>query len=230
MMKKQLYLIPGLMCTEKLWNSIQPLLKEDFELIHIPIPLCNNLDDMVERLKKTLPNEPINLLGFSLGGYIASYFTVQASSRVKQLMVMSASCCDLPLHEIQKRQSMFTTASKTTIKGLSKKKILSLLDEKYHNNEEIINCVASMYKQLGQAVFKQQIQATLYRKDLSKGLSFLDNPLCFVYSRNDVLVNKNWIQNIKNNRTILKEHESASHMLPLEEPKYCAKSITEFFS
>ena len=54
-MKKKIYLIPGFMTDERLWDRLKPLLEEKYELIHTPIPLTSDFDRMVEEIDNTFP-------------------------------------------------------------------------------------------------------------------------------------------------------------------------------
>ena len=158
------------MCNEQLWNKITPLLKDDYELIHVTIPLKSSLDEVVETLNSSIKEPTINLLGFSLGGYIASYFACKYPKRIKRLFIMAATPCDLPPSEIRKRESVITMSEKFGFKALAKAKIVSLLEKVNHDNEELINLIGTMYKDLGQKAFISQLGAALKREDLGKKL------------------------------------------------------------
>ena len=82
MEKEKIYFIPGLMTDIRLWSRALPFLKDDFEIVHIPIPNSTDFDEIVDILNKEFKEEKINILGFSLGGYIASYFTCKYPQRV----------------------------------------------------------------------------------------------------------------------------------------------------
>ena len=74
-MKEKIYFIPGLMTDNRLWKRVLPLLDDKYEIVHISIPQSTDFDEINKILFEKFKNEEkINLLGFSLGGYIASYF------------------------------------------------------------------------------------------------------------------------------------------------------------
>lgn len=83
---KDIYCLPGTMCDEGLWQFTQPLLG-DVNLKHVVLPEVDTLDGIVEALSLLLPNEPIHLLGFSMGGYLASAFALKYPERIKQLQM-----------------------------------------------------------------------------------------------------------------------------------------------
>ena len=90
-MKEKIYLIPGLMTDERLWSRIIPLLKDEYELIHVPIPHTGDFDEIIDILFNLFTEDKVNLLGFSLGGYIASYFAITYPNRVNKLFMLAAT-------------------------------------------------------------------------------------------------------------------------------------------
>lgn len=45
-MREKIYLIPGLMTDERLWQRFTPLLKDKFEFVHINIPNTSDYDQI----------------------------------------------------------------------------------------------------------------------------------------------------------------------------------------
>jgi pimeloyl-ACP methyl ester carboxylesterase len=50
-----------------------------------------SVEELTEYYSNTLGSEKISLIGFSLGGYIATYFSMLYHKRVKKLFVISNS-------------------------------------------------------------------------------------------------------------------------------------------
>lgn len=229
-MKTKIYLLPGIMCDNRLWNKLRPLLEKDFDLVHVEIPLKKSLDEMADFLDSYFKEEKINLLGFSLGGYIASYFAVKYPQKVAKLFVMSNSPCDLPDAEIEKRENVIKLVDSYGFSGISKKKIQTLLGDENQENEEIITLIQRMYLDLGENVFTTQLASTLKREDLATSLSRIDIPMTFYYAQEDELVNPTWIEKFKNakDNITLEVIDSKSHMLPLEKPDAVACQIEQW--
>lgn len=217
------------MCNEQLWSAIKPLLEMNYELVHLSIPLKLNLDEMIDSLYDSIEESKINLLGFSLGGYIAAYFACKYPQKVNRLFIMAATPCDLPKNEIIKRKKVIDLNNRLGFKSLARQKIITLLDEKNVQNEYLIILIAKMYEDLGEDAFTYQLQSTLQREDLFEQLSSLDIPMVFLYSRNDALLNQSWLEKFeKQSSAHMIKLQSASHMLPLEEPELVATQIKKF--
>ena len=229
-MKTTIYLLPGLMCNQKLWGKITPLFDDSYELIFLDIPLKKTFEEMIEELALLLPAHPVLLLGFSLGGYIASYFAVNYPQRVEKLFVLSSSCKPIAQEEIKKREDAIALVDRYGFKGLSYQKVQSLVEYENQNNQELIALIQKMYTDMGQNAFKIQMQASLVRKDLMQELSKLQCSIFLCSSTNDTLADANWLRNLKekNPKIKLNLFEGTSHMLPLEKPQETAFAIKEW--
>ncbi len=229
-MKEKIYLIPGLMCDERLWSAIIPYLEDKYELINLPIPLIENFDMALKELENIIEDENINLLGFSLGAYLASYFTIKNPTKVKRLFLLAGTPGSMNEDEIIKRKMTLNQIEKFGFKGLSHKVVLTLLKEKNHDNIELIELIKDMFKKLGKDVYKIQIKSSFNRIDISNELKNLKIPIRFFYSKEDKLLNYEILNKFtqEDKHISLVSKEGSSHMLPLEESKDVSKEIIKW--
>ena len=100
MEKTRLLLIPGTQCNEKLWEYVTPLISDNFETLHWPIPM-DTMENVLAQLHKQLliqleqiitgrpdslsieMNKPLIVLGFSLGGYVLARYLANYELRLK---------------------------------------------------------------------------------------------------------------------------------------------------
>lgn len=229
-MKKKIYLIPGLMTDERLWSRITPLLSE-YELVHIPIPKSEVFDEINDYLLTFFKNEEnINLLGFSLGGYIAFYFTLKYTSRVKKLFLLASTPSSSSKKEIIRRKEKIIQIQKNGFESLSYEKALSLIEKK--DDKELIDIVCKMFNDLGEENFISQLNATFNRKNYIKELISLKIPVFLSYSIDDRLLNHKAIEelNSKEHKIKMFPRKGTSHNLSLEVPEKIAKEIKEWIS
>ncbi len=220
-MKEKIYLIPGLMTDSRLWSRLIPLLKDEYELVHVPIPHSEDFDEIIDILFNFFKEEKINLLGFSLGGYVASYFAITYPSRVNRLFTVAATPGNSTEEEIERRKEKFVVIEKEGFAGLTYEKAKSLLEEKNQNDDELIKIIQDMFMDLGKETFISQLTSTFYRKDLFEDLTNLDIPIWFFYSINDRLLNKEAITKLlldTHNMNVI-SRDGISHNIPLEEPE-----------
>lgn len=213
------------MCTERLWAEIETSLESRFYIVHLHIPLERSLDEIVDDFQQMLPSDA-NVIGFSLGAYLACYLATQYPEKIGRLFMISNSPCELNELEMKQRKSALAWVEKHGYLGISQRKAKSLVDES-RINESVTQTILEMDHELGEAVFKSQIRLTTERKDLFEPLSVLNLPIHFIYSENDALVNQEWIRRFVQcsfhaESTVV---EGSGHMLPLECPQLLVEQI-----
>lgn len=221
------------MTDERLWSRIKPFLENDYELIHIPIPHTEDFDEIIDILDKQFSDnseEKINLLGFSLGGYIASYYAITYPNRVNRLLMVAATPGSSSEAEIERRKEKFTVIEKEGFRGLSYDKAKSLVEKKNKDDSELIKIIQDMFIDLGKERFITQLTSTFYRKDLFADLVNLDLPIWFYYSEDDRLLSPNALDRLLNNEHNMKliSRVGTSHNIPLEEPRILSDVIKDW--
>ena len=231
MMKEKIYLTPGLMTDERLWSRLKKYLSDEYELIHIPIPNSENFDEINDLIEPLFKEEKINILGFSLGSYIASYYAIKNPHRVNRVFNIAGTPSGTRESEIDKRKKKVQYMKEKGFEGLSYSKAVSLLEEKNQKDEELISIVRDMFEDLGKDTFISQMNSTFNRVEIFEDLKALDIPIWYYYSKNDRLLNKESIQNhllnTKHNITII-SREGTSHNIPLEEPEELSLKIKQW--
>ena len=168
-MKEKIYFIPGLMTDERLWKRVIPFLEKEYEIVHIPIPKSFDFDEIIDILFSTFKEDKVNILGFSLGGYIASYFAITYPNRVNRLFMVAATPGATNEAEIERRKEKFAIIEKEGF-GITYEKALSLVEEKNQQDEDLIQTIMDMFHDLGKETFISQLTSTFYRKDLFEDL------------------------------------------------------------
>lgn len=229
-MKTTLYLIPGTMCDPLLWSYIKPELEKQFELIHLTIPVENDIELVLTGLQAQLPNEPVNLLGFSLGGYLATCLAEITPKRFARLMIVSNSPCQLPETEIKQRQQTIKWLRQFPYSGITDKKIEQMLARENKKNAAIKSIIKTMEQNLGYDCLLRQLQATSERQDKSSVMvnSTIDWHFCF--GDEDNLVNFDWMEQIAKQGCNTYQIANCGHMLPLEQPQALVELINTVFN
>ena len=206
------------MTDERLWGRVIPLLEDDYELVHIPIPHTEDFDEIIDILFNLFQEEKVNLLGFSLGGYIASYFAVTYPNRVNKLFMLAATPGASNEAEIERRKEKFAVIEKNGFNGLTYEKAKSLVEKQNQNDEDLIQTIQDMFMDLGKETFISQLTSTFNRIDLLEDLINLDLPVWFYYSTEDRLLNHNSIKKLLTSKHNIKmiSREGSSHNIPLE--------------
>ena len=245
-MKEKIYFIPGTMCDVRLWDDLWPKLEtalgDNYQLMHVPIPKEKTLTEILSAFYRIfndfgdnfdddhnydLADEKVNLVGFSLGGYLASAFNAAYPDKVKRLFIASNTPCILPEEEILTRKKIIKWVEKNGYSGLPSQRASDLLHPDNKQNKAIIDKMIVMDKTLGQEVLLQQFKVTTKREDLFTGLLNAAIPITFCSGVEDSLVNSALFYKIPANHSLIQHIEipDAGHMLPLEQPEAMAKAI-----
>lgn len=225
-MNKKLLMIPGLMCNEKLWSKIE---LNNYK--SLPIPKEDSIEKIIKSLDKTISKEEkkVNIIGFSLGGYLSLNYLTKYPNKVNKVLVISSSINNLSSKEILLRENNLKRMDIHKIRTLSNNAINQLLENK--NDTENISLIKEMFDDLGVDTYKQQLLATLERENLLDMLKEVSNKVLFIASNNDSLVDLTNIKKLCNtNKNFdLKLLDSSSHMIPLEYDYFLYKEILNFF-
>ncbi|MEW6989949.1 alpha/beta fold hydrolase [Colwelliaceae bacterium 6441] len=205
-------------------NELETLAPHHFKCHFLTIAKKNTIDEILQDIKSQLPDEKVNLLGFSLGGYLASAFTVKYPFAVEQLFVVSNMPCILPDKEIKERTRTVAWINKNGYLGIPKKRIIALLDESAQTNSEIIALIKQMDDSLGQDTLIHQLLVTTKRENLFLQLSQLPLDKYFCVGDNDQLVSLDKLVEFdkQDHRMSLSIFNNTGHMLPLEKPEKLA--------
>ncbi|MBQ4834206.1 alpha/beta hydrolase [Pseudoalteromonas sp. MMG010] len=213
------------MCNKLLWSALSPLLENGFELIYLTIPTGKSMDELADFYNDTLGDDKINLIGFSLGGYIATYFAAKFPKHVRALFIIANSSTLLPSFEIKKREAAVKFIAKGGGLKLKEQQVNRLFDKPADNKQQV-DLVMQMIRQQGESELLSQYQHTSDRKDLAEQLNTLSIPMWFYYSEHDPLVNASWFKQLHLKKQLtISSTTGRGHMLPLEKPAELANHI-----
>jgi len=227
------------MCNEQLWSVFLPFLskaiEENYEFVHVRIPKNHNFSEISAFLNGYFEEDKVNIIGFSLGGYISANFTASFPERVNKAFIIANSPCALSQQEIKQRQEIVKFVNQHGYKGMSKVRAAQLFDcSKWSKSqlEQLINIMITMDAELGEPEFSSQMRFTSSRVDLFRPLVSSQIPLTFYYSDHDPLVNSAWLAKLaqQNSKCEVICSSGASHMLPLEKPQELAKHILKWLN
>lgn len=229
-MKEKIYLLPGLMTDERLWKRLIPFLENEYELVHVPLPLTDDFDKASKELENVFKEEKINLLGFSLGAYVSSHFAIKNPNRINKLFLVSGTPSEMRSDEIEKRKKTLKLMTNFGFKGLSHQKAISLLEESNKNDEELINIVKDMFSDCGEEVYTIQMNSTFKRKALYKELIDTGLSIKLFYSTEDRLFSFDSLDYFTDEHKHITKvsREGTSHMIPLEVPEKLSFEIKEW--
>ncbi|ARD44926.1 hypothetical protein A3Q33_11780 [Colwellia sp. PAMC 21821] len=241
---KTIYFIPGTMCTQDLWLPAWQLLRQqysqDYQLIPLVIPSSGSMDEVVSSLSDQVVDHEAILVGFSLGGYIASAIALKLKNKLKHLLIVSNFPKNLPLAEIKQRKRTIDWINQRGYLGIPNKRIDDLLHPniKQFNPQcyqDIKQVIVAMDRELGVDILLHQLSVSMHRPNLLPLLTQLTLPVTLLVGDEDNLVDLVSLrQELKQelrqelhgaNNIVLKEVTNTGHMLPLESPQALATML-----
>jgi pimeloyl-ACP methyl ester carboxylesterase len=224
------------MCDERLWlplwQELQVSAQPPLEFIHLEIPQLNTVDKIVAHLAKQITNDESFLVGFSLGGYLASELTLKYPKKIKQLLLVSNMSSALADNELKERTRTIDWIKSNGYSGIASKRVQGLLHRNAHTNKSIISTIQTMDKDLGKDILLHQLTVTTQRENLLPKLVKASIPITFCIGEQDGIADlKKVTKSTKSNQNIsVQAFTNSGHMLPLEQPVLLAKTILNWLN
>ncbi|MEM5529639.1 alpha/beta hydrolase [Gammaproteobacteria bacterium AS21] len=229
-----IFFIPGTACNEQTWSKLWPLLDQNNQLVHLKLAKSGSLVDVVAMLvaniKEISNGREFSLIGFSLGGYLASAISLHFNQQLTRLMVIANVPKTLPLKELAARKSIIASIEKSGYQGLKKNRLRHFLDSSQHDNEPLFAIIMAMDSCFTKEDVIHHLGPLSVREDLTLALVNKKLPIWFCFGDNDALVNEQQLLTMQLGCRHISLHEIAScgHFLPLEQPLQLAQLIKDW--
>lgn len=226
---KNVLLLPGMMCDERLWNpQVQAL---DLPVFHADTTQADNIHDMASQVLRQAP-PTFAMAGLSMGGILGFEIWRQAPERVTHLALIDTTPHpDTPT----KRSTRLEQINIAIQGGLRELAVESLkpvyLAECNRDDEELLDVLLDMALKLGPQTFERQSLALKDRMDSTPTLATIDCPTAVICGEQDLLCP------VAAHELMAKEIPDATltvindcgHISTLERPEAVTQSLHELF-
>jgi pimeloyl-ACP methyl ester carboxylesterase len=216
---------PGTLCDERVFNACWQHLDIPMRAF-VPLQWAEDLAQMKMLSADRLAyfDQPVHLVGYSMGGYIAALTALENQSCIASLTLIASACDELPKVEIYLRQQLLKLIKNKQYTGMTEKRLKSFFHECHSEHSEYLNVVKQMEQDLGAAVLVAQMSATQPRINLLPSLAKCAFPIHIVCGEQDNLLSEQTMlamhkQLSNSDITLIK---NAGHMLPIEQSKALA--------
>lgn len=120
---------------------------------------------------RVLQDEKVHLVGFSMGGYVASQWAIKHPNKIKSLTLIGYNPEGLTAREEKKRSQLLKHLSPKTFKPFAPGFVEPMVQAQNVSDENIGVVVSQMADDLGALTFKAHISSTTPRLDLAKTLA-----------------------------------------------------------
>lgn len=221
-----LYLIPGTMCDERLWQKLMPFL-DGFSINFGSYAGKTSMQEMLEAVTEQRPTHS-HLIGFSLGGYLALKAALNNPEAFESIIIIASSPYGLSADEKTLRQANADMLTRMTYRGMSRKRLAQFIHARNLTNTSITETILKMERDLGQKELITQLLAPIERESLKEQLAQFSKSVHFIMAEDDQMVPIAAIEKLAANNSHIHLHRLADtgHMIPLEAPTQLAELIT----
>jgi pimeloyl-ACP methyl ester carboxylesterase len=212
--------LPGTLCDERIWMPLWHELNLE-QRAYVPLQWADSLANMLALTTDRITsfNEPIHLVGFSMGGYIASLAALLKPEQVKSITLIGFDPFGLSPQELSARKFILKNikTNKADTAQMNTARFAQYFTEQEIQKTEYTQTIVDMSNDLGMATLAAHIGATTPRDDLTSKLAKLPLPQHFIVGQHDKIAP---IANIrrytdKNKQARLTELSNTAHITPL---------------
>lgn len=227
--KPVLYLLPGLLCDEAVWEHQQKNLRS---VADIRIPVFRGYRSFREMALMVLQDAPprFSVAGHSMGGRVALEMMHLFPDRIDRFALMSVGVHPVQPNESGKRMALVDIAEKQGMEALADAWIPPMLDPARHLDRKLIRKIRNMVLRSTPDDFKGQIEAALTRADQSRYLPAIHHHVLLLCGVNDSWSPLTQHQDIQRQLPSAELHAiaKAGHMVTMEQPEAVTEVLREW--
>lgn len=229
-LNKTLVLVPGLLCTERLWRAQVEHLQGDLDIIIADVSRDDSVVGIAGRLLSSAP-ETFYLAGLSMGGYISLEVMRQAPERVERLALLDTSARPDSEEQTELRLALVEKAKRDGLAPVAYGLLPRLVHEGRVGDGEVVRPVVEMAEDTGVEVFERQENAIINRPDSRPDLPGMPCPTLVLCGREDAITpleaHEELAQNIPDSE--MRVIERCGHLSTIERPKGVNGALAEWF-
>ncbi len=200
MSQTNLLLIPGLLCTARLWRDQITALSDMADISIAEHRLDDNVSDIARRILADAPDR-FALAGLSMGGYIAFELYRQAPERIERLALLDTRATEDSAEDTKRRKDLLALADQGKFNGISEKLMPLFIHHDRLADRKLVNDVIEMASETGKQGFVNQTKALMARQDSRELCKSINVPTMVLCGRQDVI-------------TPLHMHEEIADLIP----------------
>jgi pimeloyl-ACP methyl ester carboxylesterase len=229
--KPYVYLLPGLMCDEAIWEHQSAALAPYAE-VRIPVFRgFNSLRKMAESVLRDAP-EKFSVVGHSMGGRVAFELMEIAGKRIERFAVMDTGVHGVRNGEAEMRGILLAAADRDGLQAVADEWIPPMLHPAHQTDAALIAKIEQMILRNSLDDYRNQVGALLARDDQTPYLARIKQKTWLLCGEAD-----NWSPVSQHEamqqhlaRSELRIIKNAGHMSPMEQPEAVSSILVEWIN
>lgn len=226
-----LFMLPGLMCDEAVWEHQQQVLAPHARII---IPVFRGFDSLVEMARHVIDLAPerFSIVGHSMGGRVAWEVVELAGNRIDKFGVLDTGVHPVRPNEPDGRQALMDKAKTHGLKAVAEAWIPGMIHPDRHGDAQLIDAITAMILRNSVQDFLGQMQALLNRKDQTANLAKIRQEVLLVAGEADghspPEQHRDMADRLQHAR--LEIVPGAGHMCTMEKPGEVSNILLDWFT
>lgn len=186
MTKANLVLVPGLLCTKRLWAAQIDGLAD---IAEITVATHDKDDTIAAIARRALAEAPerFALAGLSMGGYVAFEMWRQAPERIERLALLDTRVgLDGP-EEAQRRRDLLALVEQGEFTGVHERMMPLFVHPDRLDDRDLVDAIRQMALEIGREGFVRQTKAVIGRADCRPTCPTIAVPTLVLCGRQDRL-------------------------------------------
>jgi len=184
--KPTLILVPGLLCSARLWAAQIDGLSDLADIAVADMTRDDTMAGMAQRVLDCTDGT-FSLAGLSMGGYVAMEVMRRAPERVERLALLDTGARADTEEQTIRRRDLIGLADRGEFKAVSPKLLPLFVHPDRLADKAMVDAISKMADSVGKDAFLRQQQAIMHRPDSRPGLAAIACPTLVVCGREDVL-------------------------------------------
>ena len=222
-------LIPGLLCTPRLYSEQLPALWRFGAVTVADHTRDDSMSGIARRILSLAPQR-FALVGLSMGGYVAFEIVRQAPERVAKLALLDTTARPDAPEQTQARKRQIEMAENGKFDGIAALLFPRFVAAARHGDRALEAVVRTMASDTGAEAFVRQQTAILNRVDSRPGLGAIGCPTLVVVGEQDTLTPPDRAAEmaaaIANARQVVVPE--CGHLCTLERPEAVTQALVDF--
>lgn len=228
-MERSIVFVPGLLCTGELYAPQIAALEASSTCLVAEHRLAPSMDAIAEHILASAPDR-FDLVGLSMGGYIAFEIAARAPERIRRLVLMDTSARPDRPDQTALRRDLIALAEAEGLEPVVDRLLPMFVAESRLGDRDLAAIVRRMAADTGVEAFRRQQTAIMNRKDARPDLAAIACPTLVVVGEHDRLTPAELAREIAEgiDGAVLRTVPRSGHLTTLEEPDAVNALLAEF--